>query len=59
MRLVVGSHSPSDLLARKLCDVLRYTAGKFDRELNLAVWRLGLKPPNYNPPILFSPAHNM
>ena len=29
-------------------------AGKFDEDLNLAVWRLGLKPPNY-PPILFSP----
>ena len=34
-------------------------ADNFDRKLNLAVWRSGLKPPNQNPPIIFSFAtHN-
>ena len=30
-----------------------HIAGKLDRELNLAVWQLGLRPPNSNLPIVF------
>ena len=39
-----------------LCRIIRdyHIAGKFGGELNLAVWRSSLQPPNKNPPIFYT-----